>query len=62
MVMMMTQCWRDGISDNEMEGFEDPKGTNSVAPDGVLGSSENSVDQLRRLAFVTSLHDRAHGF
>ena len=45
-----------------MEGFEDPKGTNSVSPDGVLGSSENPVDQLRRLALVTSLHDGAHGF
>ena len=62
MMMMMTQCWRDGISDDEMEWFEDLKGTNSVASDGILGSSENSVDQLRRLAFVTSLHDGTHGF
>ena len=59
---MITQYWRDGVSDDEMELFGDLKGTNSVAPDGILGSSENSIDQLRRLAFVTSLHDGTHGF
>ena len=42
--------------------FEHLKGTNGVAPDGVLWGCEDSVDQLGRFSLVASLHDRTHRF
>ena len=37
--------------------FEHLKGTNGVAPDGVLRGCENPIDQLGWFSLVASLHD-----
>ena len=47
---------------NSVKRFEHLKGTNGVAPNGVLWGGEDPVDQLGRFSLVASLHDRTHRF